>query len=176
PGCWPASSQDERACLNNIDDDHDGIIDWRLDSGCTSADDDSETNVIPPMNACADNVDNDGDGHKDYGTNPLVNDSACQSASGISENKACNDNTDNDRDGKIDLLDPGCATKFDTDEYNAPLPACSDDSDNDGDHLVDFNNAPITDPGCSNALDIDETDLPVCGDGIDNDGDGKKDF
>ena len=33
----------------------------------------------------------------------------------------CNDGKDNDNDNKIDLLDPGCSSSTDNDEYNAPV-------------------------------------------------------
>jgi hypothetical protein len=33
---------------------------------------------------------------------------------------ACADTNDNDGDGKVDMLDPGCSSPVDTDEYNAP--------------------------------------------------------
>ncbi len=67
---------------------------------------------------------------------------------------ACADGQDNDNDGLIDMLDPGCSSADDNDEFNeiAPtLTACSDGVDNDGDGLVD-----LADPGCKDAADDDE--------------------
>lgn len=53
-------------CDNELDDDDDGIIDWRLffggDRGCASPFDESEHG----SHACDDGLDNDGDGLADY--------------------------------------------------------------------------------------------------------------
>ena len=100
----------------------------------------------------------------------------------------CSDGVDNDGDNKVDMLDPGCESPQDDDEFNwtfipfepfepfIPLhfPECSDLSDNDGDGKVD-----MQDPGCSSPSDDDETNavhVPECSDKRDNDWDGKVDM
>jgi large repetitive protein len=69
-------------CADGIDNNGDGKIDFPNDPGCTSATDDSESNVCPgPMcPACGDGIDNDSDGLTDYPA-----DFACASASGATE-------------------------------------------------------------------------------------------
>lgn len=54
------------ACSDGADNDGDGLIDFPADPGCTSADDDDETD--PPQ--CADGKDNDGDGLIDFPADP----------------------------------------------------------------------------------------------------------
>ena len=70
-------------CLNGIDDDGNGRVDFPSDPGCTEAADREETppEVIP---ACANDEDDDGDGAVDY---PL--DFGCIAASGNSEVDRC---------------------------------------------------------------------------------------
>ena len=82
--------------------------------------------------------------HNSGGVNPIV--------------YQCNDNKDNDSDSLTDMLDPGCTSSTDDDEYNVPpiVYACNDSQDNDGDTLVD-----MLDPGCSSASDNDEYNVPV---------------
>lgn len=89
---------------------------------------------------------------------------------------ACNDGIDNEAtpDGKIDYpQDPGCTSKADTDEFDAPPPpaACADTVDNDNDTKTDY----PTDPGCTSATDNDEFDsasAPKCSNTLDDDSDG----
>lgn len=69
-----------RACADGIDNDGDGQIDFPNDSGCSSADDDDETN--PP--ACSDGIDNDGDGRIDY-----PNDAGCSAPEDNDETDPC---------------------------------------------------------------------------------------
>ena len=94
---------------------------------------------------------------------------------------ACADRLDNDGDGLVDRKDPGCTSKQDNSENDAPppppTPQCADGVDNDGDGLVDFG----TDPGCESLTDDDESNAPPpptteCNDGLDNDGDGTVDY
>jgi hypothetical protein len=58
-GTEPPITQPPGQCTNQEDDDGDGRVDGD-DPGCTSADDDDETNVASPQ-ACADRQDNDTD-------------------------------------------------------------------------------------------------------------------
>lgn len=69
-------------CSDGIDNDQDGDIDYQAtgggDQGCTSTEDNNETNDTPPTYVCSDGLDNDGDGAID-GQDP-----------------GCDDETDND--------------------------------------------------------------------------------
>ncbi len=69
-------------CNDGVDDDGDGKNDYPNDPGCTSPDDNDETDTCPGAGCpqCADGIDNDGDGQTDY-----PNDLNCTSASGTSE-------------------------------------------------------------------------------------------
>jgi len=69
-------------CNDGVDDDGDGKNDYPTDPGCTSPDDNDETDTCPGAGCpqCADGIDNDGDGQIDY-----PNDLNCTSASGLSE-------------------------------------------------------------------------------------------
>ncbi|MSP73509.1 MAG: hypothetical protein EXR76_15330 [Myxococcales bacterium] len=72
-------------CLNGIDDDGNGRVDFPSDAGCLEATDREETppDVVP---VCANDEDDDGDGSVDY---PL--DFGCIAASGNSELDRCGD-------------------------------------------------------------------------------------
>ena len=110
-------------CRNGIDDDGDGLVDWPVDPGCASLDDDDEFNtppIPPPPPACADGGDNDGDGLADWPADP-----GCASAADGDEFNVpppppavCADGRDNDDDGLVDLTDPGCFGPTDNDEFN----------------------------------------------------------
>lgn len=97
---------------------------------------------------------------------------------------ACNDGIDNETtpDGKIDYpQDPGCTSKADTDEFDAPPPpaACADTIDNDNDGKIDFGTGAGFDPGCTSATDTDEFDsasAPKCSNTLDDDSDGLIDY
>jgi len=67
------------ACSDGTDNDGDGKVDWLYDPGCSSPEDDDETDP-PSIPACSDGIDNDGDGKGDYPEDPK-----CTSASGTSE-------------------------------------------------------------------------------------------
>ena len=82
---------------------------------------------------------------------------ACAPGATAQGKSACNDGNDNDGDELIDLNDPGCESKGDKDEYNAPpAAACDDGQDNDQDGKVDY----PADSGCSSSQDGDETNSP----------------
>ena len=72
----------KHVCNDGVDDDGDGKNDYPTDPGCTSPDDDDETDTCPGAGCpeCADGIDNDGDSKIDY-----PNDPSCSSASGASE-------------------------------------------------------------------------------------------
>jgi hypothetical protein len=105
----PPVTQPPGQCTNQEDDDGDGLVDGD-DPGCTSADDDDESNAAPQ--ACADRQDNDTDGLVD-GDDP-----GCTSADDVDETDppACDDGIDNDSDTLIDGEDPGCASADDDNE------------------------------------------------------------
>jgi hypothetical protein len=113
-------------CTDGIDNDGDTFIDYSsvtppgktADPGCTSTQDDDESNAIPQ---CRDGIDNDGDGFTDFSGN----DPGCSSADDNSEIDAvfgqCSDGIDNEGDGFIDYpADPGCSSLTDPSEYNEP--------------------------------------------------------
>jgi hypothetical protein len=183
PGCTGALDNSEDGawimadCGNSADDDADGRTDFRLDPGCTVPIDNSEGGLT--HRACNDGIDNDGDGLTDF-----PDDIACLSLEGLTEfemlpipTSMCEDGNDNDEDGFVDLLDPGCLSSRDNDEFDCGVrPFCADGEDNDGDTLVDFPD----DPGCFSLRDDDEANADgvaaECGDGLDNDGDGAVDL
>jgi large repetitive protein len=81
-GCnGPAGSKTCTAaqCLDGVDNNGDGKIDFPIDPGCTSPSDNSESNVCPGASCplCGDGIDNDSDGQTDYPADP-----GCTSASG----------------------------------------------------------------------------------------------
>ena len=69
-----------KACSDGSDNDGDGLIDFPNDPGCSSPDDDGETD--PPQ--CSDGKDNDGDGLIDF-----PNDTGCSSSDDIDETDPC---------------------------------------------------------------------------------------
>jgi hypothetical protein len=72
------------ACSDTLDNDGDTLIDYPNDPGCTSADDDDETDSGQP--ACSDTLDNDGDGLFDWPADP-----GCTSADDDDEGVPCSD-------------------------------------------------------------------------------------
>ena len=71
------------ACVNGLDDDGDGRVDYPDDPGCQNRQDRDETDP-DPLPQCADDLDNDGDGLLDF---PL--DIGCIAASDDDEIDAC---------------------------------------------------------------------------------------
>jgi len=72
---------------------------------------------------------------------------------------ACSNLIDDDGDTLIDMLDSGCSSVEDDDEYNDPLPQCSNFIDDDGDGITDYTEGvlPIfNDPGCESPEDDSE--------------------
>ena len=68
-------------CLNGVDDDGDGLIDFPRDPGCRSVEDDDEED--PERFECEDDIDNDDDGAID------LDDPGCASPSDPSELSVC---------------------------------------------------------------------------------------
>ena len=143
------------SCLDGVDDDGDGLIDFDdpqcfgpegLEAG-TPVDDGR-------LSACSNGLDDDGDGVVD------ADDPGCRDAADRDEGEAyaaprCDDALDNDLDGLIDADDPDCETG----EEGLPLavgaptgsapasPTCSNGLDDDFDGLSDWPD----DPDCYSA-------------------------
>ena len=79
------------ACRDGIDNDGDGKADFPSDPGCTSINDDDESDDCPDgpnCPVCSDGVDNDGDTYIDYPLDPTcltasTNNEACLTSEGI---------------------------------------------------------------------------------------------
>ncbi len=157
-------------CINGLDDDGDGRVDYPEEPGCaTPADLDEADPAVAPQ--CSNGNDDDFNGVVDFPDDP-----SCESAGDDSEEPPgdCKNGLDDDGDGLIDLEDPGCMGNPDWFfEWNTA--ACSDFQDNDLDGLVDYPN----DPGCDRLEDPDESDPavpPTCFNGLDDDENGLTDF
>lgn len=135
-------------CVDGIDNDGNGLIDYPNDPGCSIAADNSESGFV---SQCSDGIDNDGNGVVDY-----PDDQGCSSANDNNESgwvPECSDGIDNDGNGLVDFPnDPGCSSASDNSE-SGYVPQCSDGIDNDGDGLIDYPN----DPGCDSPTDNDES-------------------
>lgn len=95
-------------CVNGIDDDADGRVDYPADSGCSSARDGTER---PP---CMDGIDNDRDGKIDFPADPGCGGRSVRHQ----EAPQCDDGRDNDGDGLVDLReDPECLSSPDNSEH-----------------------------------------------------------
>lgn len=113
-GGEPGDGDGAPECSDEVDNDGDGFIDYPNDPGCTSPQDDDETDPAAPQ--CSDGIDNDGDGFIDYPSDP-----GCENRDDDDEtdNDApeCSDGVDNDGDGTIDFpADSGCESPADDDE------------------------------------------------------------
>ena len=75
-GYVPPGQTTKPACSDGVDNDGDGYTDYPADNGCTSADDNSEENLLYE---CNDGSDNDQDGNIDMA------DSCCTTPTGVSE-------------------------------------------------------------------------------------------
>lgn len=153
-----------KKCNNGLDDDNDGLVDYRNDPGCSSASDNTETSSSL---VCDNGVDqtNDRDTLADYRLSG--GDPGCTSATDSSEiDGVCDDINDDaaDADSLGDASDPGCISFGDPSEIDGQ---CDDLSDNDGDTFTDYPN----DPGCTSFSDLSELGTVECDDGIDNDND-----
>jgi hypothetical protein len=158
------------ACFDGVDDDADRRVDFPLDPGCDTPEDDDETDPPTPP-ACANGQDDDFNGVTDYPDDP-----GCESAADPTEEPLpdCRNGADDDGDGLIDLADPGCRNDPEWPfEFNTA--ACRDRQDNDGDGRTDY---PF-DPGCTSLedpLEVDPDVSPACADLADNDDDGATDY
>lgn len=76
-GPLPLKTRPPAACADGVDNDGDGLTDYPADPGCTSAGDETETELLP---ACSDGVDNDQDGFADFPIDP-----GCASAEDTNE-------------------------------------------------------------------------------------------
>ncbi|MDJ0850607.1 MAG: PQQ-dependent sugar dehydrogenase [Myxococcota bacterium] len=66
-------------CLDGVDNDGDGLVDFGADPGCAALDDPSERDSTMP---CDDGFDNDRDGRIDFGRDPECTDASAASESG----------------------------------------------------------------------------------------------
>ncbi|HLG24200.1 MAG TPA: PEGA domain-containing protein, partial [Candidatus Nanoarchaeia archaeon] len=108
----------KKACSDGTDNDGDGKIDYPNDPGCTSGDDDSETDPNT-LYQCSDGIDNDNDAKIDM-ADPGCTSSTDDSETDTPQNPACSDGKDNDGDGKIDYPnDPGCSSTNDNTEEDS---------------------------------------------------------
>ncbi|MBV72050.1 MAG: hypothetical protein CMH52_12050 [Myxococcales bacterium] len=73
-----------KACNDEIDNDSDDLIDYPLDPGCSSLEDDNE--LDPDLSACSDGQDNDDDGRTDFPDDP-----GCSSSGDVNESNLCSD-------------------------------------------------------------------------------------
>ena len=89
--------QETPTCSDGIDNDRDDLIDFPADSGCSDANDTTETDPNLP---CDDGVDNDSDALSDYRGGR--GDPGCGPVTSLPEDPECDDDIDNDGDGKID--------------------------------------------------------------------------
>lgn len=111
----------DNACEDGDDNDNDGLTDYPDDSGCTSANDDNETNTVLAVYQCNDGIDNDGDALVDYPSDPGCTTSTDNSELYTPVTYMCSDGVDNEGDGKTDYpQDPGCSSATDGNEYDAP--------------------------------------------------------
>ncbi|MEQ1849776.1 MAG: hypothetical protein ABL890_04260 [Candidatus Peribacteraceae bacterium] len=113
-------------CQDGADNDGDGLIDFGTgpnnDPGCSSLQDNDETNAATPQ--CSDGQDNDGDGAADAADASCHSDLNVNNSASYQPNKnneetpktACQDGADNDQDGLTDGNDPGCIGPQDNDE------------------------------------------------------------
>ena len=95
-GCSAACEIEE--CLDGVDNDADGAVDFGEDFGCDSLEDLSER-TDPGVIVCDDGVDNEAipDGMIDFPADP-----GCAHPLQMTENPECQDGSDNDSDGQID--------------------------------------------------------------------------
>ncbi|OGJ74039.1 hypothetical protein A2217_00110 [Candidatus Peribacteria bacterium RIFOXYA2_FULL_55_28] len=120
--CSSSTDNDETnpkaECGDGMDNDGNGLIDFPNDPGCSTKQDNDEDGYDAQ---CSDGLDNDGDGATDFSGG----DFSCSSGSDNDETNPkalCQDGLDNDGDGLTDFPnDPGCSSKQDNDEYNAPV-------------------------------------------------------
>jgi hypothetical protein len=115
-------------CSDGQDNDGDGMIDFPDDLGCTSDNDDDESD--PPAPQCKDGRDNDGDGKIDYPSDPGCfashqdsEDDDCPNGPSCPQ---CSNGIDDDGNGQTDWPNDagGCSAASDTDEYTQNPVAC----------------------------------------------------
>lgn len=152
------------ACMNGIDDDGDGAIDYPDDVGCRHARDLSE------QPDCSDGIDNDADGKTDF-----PEDLQCTGPEDGSEGPGCTDRIDTDGDGVGDacdncpLVSNGGQENADHDPFGdacdlCPQLATTGNTDSDGDGIGDACD------NCPNDSNPDQLDLDADhhGDACDN--------
>jgi hypothetical protein len=173
------NTEGERACADGKDNDSDEFVDFPDDPGCSSAEDNSETDSAAPP-ACANGLDDDGDGAIDYLRG--MGDRGCVSAADGNERQAdgatCDNGLDDNGSGGTDFpADAVCPSMISDAEMT---PACSNGIDDDLDGYADYSAVAGGDPGCISATDTSERAAPnsnyTCDNGLDDDMDGVADF
>ena len=108
-------------CLDRIDNDGDGIIDFPLEPGCSAAGDNDEDDPRgTPL--CSNGNDDDMDGFTDYPADPGCFGRGDRDETDKPVTPACADGVDNDRDGTIDFPDDdGCIAASDSSEKGSCL-------------------------------------------------------
>ena len=115
--CLPSVPQ----CSDLEDNDQDGIIDFPLEPGCSTAGDNDEVDP-DPVPACGNGVDDDGDGKTDFPDDPGCFGIGDASEADKTVTPACADGQDNDRDGQIDFPnDVECTAASDASEKGSCL-------------------------------------------------------
>lgn len=103
-------------CQDSSDNDGDGFTDFPNDPGCSSRQDNDESNDGVILRQCNDSRDNDGDGYVDYPADPGCIDRQDDREDDDLDRRRfeCSDARDNDGDGLVDYpADPGCESRTD---------------------------------------------------------------
>ncbi len=130
----------ETDCVNNVDDDGDGLVD------CDDADCDTEPTCLIPETEidCTNNFDDDVDGLLDCDDPDCLTHPSC---SGPANETDCANSVDDDGDGAIDCDDPDCLNAV-----NCQPPGvedCTNGADDDGDGAIDCADTDCTfEPSC----------------------------
>ena len=119
-------------CQDGDDNDEDGLVDEE-DPDCWN-DNQYDPNDINEEPSCNDGEDNDSDGWIDYPADPGCATINSSDEGGFSYASDCNDGIDDDGDHRIDALDPGCTSAFDSEDNDT----CTDGIDNNDDGWIDF--------------------------------------
>jgi hypothetical protein len=105
----------KHVCSDGVDDDGDGKLDYPFDPGCTSPDDDDESDPCPGAGCpeCADGIDNDHDGKIDYPADTTCtcaadNSESCPSTDGVTTITAAA--TMGDTTGAHNDVSPACGS------------------------------------------------------------------
>jgi large repetitive protein len=130
-------------CSDGVDDDGDGKADYPDDPGCSSPDDNDETDDCPTgpnCPQCANGKDDDGDGKIDYPA-----DTSCKAASGVSE--ACNTT-----EGVVELTNPVTMGNDTHSTADGPTQTCATSAAPDDMYML------VLPPTTTLSIDVEATD------------------